>query len=335
MFKFNYMKQNEFQGDSLQEAASSDAFLKAVGEYVEPEASEDETPVEEEVIEDVIDGEDDIVEDEEEVTEDSTEEQPEETDDEPEDETFLVTIDGEEKEVASQELLAGYQRQQDYTQKTQALAEERKKTEEYGKQLDTERTKYITAVEAIVKSEEATLSEYDNVDWEKLRAEDTNQFLLLQYEMKEKREAFEAKKQALDHAVKQQADEKAIKQSQFLQAENARVADLVEGWNGDNHQMIVDGISKQAQKEGFTEVDNDLFQHALVIKLLHKAQQYDEGQKQAKEKVGNKLVRKVPKVTKSKQVPSSEATKYKEAKKRLKQTGNIEDSVALFEQWTK
>jgi hypothetical protein len=43
---------------------------------------------------------------------------------------FKVKVDGEELEVPLDELLAGYQRQSDYTRKTQALAEERKRIEQ-------------------------------------------------------------------------------------------------------------------------------------------------------------------------------------------------------------
>lgn len=43
--------------------------------------------------------------------------------------TFEVTIDGEKKQVTQSELINGYQRQADYTRKTQALADERRQVE--------------------------------------------------------------------------------------------------------------------------------------------------------------------------------------------------------------
>jgi len=42
--------------------------------------------------------------------------------------TFTVTVDGEQFEVTAEEAIAGYQRQADYTRKTQALASEREQT---------------------------------------------------------------------------------------------------------------------------------------------------------------------------------------------------------------
>lgn len=43
--------------------------------------------------------------------------------------TFEVTIDGEKKQVTQSELINGYQRQADYTRKTQALADERRQVD--------------------------------------------------------------------------------------------------------------------------------------------------------------------------------------------------------------
>lgn len=44
---------------------------------------------------------------------------------------FKVKVDGEEIEVTQEELLRGYMRQKDYTQKTQQLAQQRKQFEQY------------------------------------------------------------------------------------------------------------------------------------------------------------------------------------------------------------
>ena len=65
------------------------------------------------------------------------EEQPDETDNDESQETdveepkYKVKVDGEEIEVTQEELLRGYMRQKDYTQKTQALAEQRRQFEQY------------------------------------------------------------------------------------------------------------------------------------------------------------------------------------------------------------
>lgn len=70
------------------------------------------------------------------VEEDNQQEQPNQDTDNntnvPTDEPmFKVKVDGEEIEVSQDELLRGYMRQRDYTQKTQQLAEQRKQYEQY------------------------------------------------------------------------------------------------------------------------------------------------------------------------------------------------------------
>jgi hypothetical protein len=63
-----------------------------------------------------------------ETDEETAEEEPEESEDEPEP-TYKVKVNGEEVEVPLSELTKGYSREQDYTKKTMALAEERKAPE--------------------------------------------------------------------------------------------------------------------------------------------------------------------------------------------------------------
>ena len=76
---------------------------------------------------------------EEEVAEESEEDEPEAVEEESESEddeveveerkTYRVKSGGEEKEVTLQELVSGYQKGDDYTKKSQALAEQRKAVE--------------------------------------------------------------------------------------------------------------------------------------------------------------------------------------------------------------
>lgn len=65
---------------------------------------------------------------EEQPTETDEDTHEEETDEEPK---YTVKVDGEEIEVTQEELLRGYMRQKDYTQKTQQLAEQRRQFEQY------------------------------------------------------------------------------------------------------------------------------------------------------------------------------------------------------------
>ena len=49
---------------------------------------------------------------------------------EPSGEAYTIKVDGEEQEVSLEELRDGYQRQSDYTRKTQELASERRRLQQ-------------------------------------------------------------------------------------------------------------------------------------------------------------------------------------------------------------
>ncbi len=66
----------------------------------------------------------------------------------PRDEKFVVKVDGKEIEVPKDELIRGYQREADYTRKTQKLAEERKLVESEFQQVRAEREAAQAAIEA-------------------------------------------------------------------------------------------------------------------------------------------------------------------------------------------
>lgn len=96
---------------------NTDEFDSKDDEDSESEAQEEEQPTE---------------------TEEDTHE--EETDEEPK---YTVKVDGEEIEVTQDELLRGYMRQRDYTQKTQQLAEQRRQFENYRPQYQPQPQQYV------------------------------------------------------------------------------------------------------------------------------------------------------------------------------------------------
>jgi hypothetical protein len=95
-------------------------------------AEELEVELEEELEEDGLESPEGEEEPDEDLEDEDGESDEDEDEDEPDDdnpvleETFTVKVDGEEVEVTVREALEGYQRREDYTRKTQELAEARK-----------------------------------------------------------------------------------------------------------------------------------------------------------------------------------------------------------------
>lgn len=330
-------------GLDLGEASQSDVFMSMANEMlgIEPEEVE-ETEVEETEVDEVEEELEEEETEEEEVSEeedeesDADEEEAKESEDETtESEVFLVKVDGEELEVTGDELVSGYQRQQDYTRKTQEVAAERKKLQDHYSELEAERSKYSTALEQIIQEEAKALEKYNEVDWNKLKTEDPNQFLILQYEMNEARTALQSKMDSRKQAVEQATQEKNLREADYLKAQEARASEIVEGWRGSNHDQLVEGLKEQTTKLGFEDSDQDLLKHAIVIKLLQKAKEFDDFKASQDKVVEKKLKRKVPKVVKSGKsatgkTQSAANKKAQESMARLRKTGNIKDSVDAF-----
>ena len=106
-------------------------------------------------------------------SDETTDEQSEDSDETEEDEqpqVFTVKVDGKEIDVTLDELQKGYSRTQDYTRKTQQIAETRKAVEAEAAAIRAEREQYAQLLGALQQQLE-TAGEQP-IDWERLYAED-------------------------------------------------------------------------------------------------------------------------------------------------------------------
>lgn len=140
------------------------------------EPADIEAEVVQELVEEAEEGHSEEEADEEEATEptdeaeETDEEKPEETDDA--NPTHKVKVNGEEVEVPLSELLKGYSREQDYTAKTMALAEEKKNL---GSRFARELEQHVKLFEAL----DPILSEARNIDWQNLAQADPAAYVQL------------------------------------------------------------------------------------------------------------------------------------------------------------
>ena len=129
--------------DSEEQTASEETKATSDEEVVEETKEAEE--VEEEAPESEEEGQ----------AEEETEEEVEEEELEivaEEDLKYTIKVDGKDYEVGIDELKSGYQRQADYTRKSQALAEQRKETEQIQserQQLEQERQMYANGLQML------------------------------------------------------------------------------------------------------------------------------------------------------------------------------------------
>lgn len=231
----------------------------------------------------------------------------------------LVEIDGEQ--LTLEEVKLGYLRQADYTRKTQAVAEQRKAAEE-------ERQYFASSLNSILTAVGADIQRFENVDWERAAAENPDQYRQAKAAYEQSMQLFSGIRQQTEDFVQRtkQAQEQALK----AQAKEsvAILKTAIPGWNNELYSQI----GEYAQKElGFKPDEfNNIADHR-AIQSIWKAMQYDRGRKVTTEKT----VKVAPTKTLSdKKAPEAKIVhnrkQNQKAHQRLRETGKIDDAVALL-----
>ena len=291
----------------------------------EPEASEEEPEVEEE-------------------SEDEEEESPEEEETEEEDDTptvYSVKINGEDHEVTEDELIKGYSRQADYTKKTQELSQYRSQLDQAAQFYQTEvaatqeaRQQYINSLAQGVQISLSSLQEFENIDWERLKAEDKEEYLTKRDDFREAQNSVQKLKQTHTQEAEKQNAEQQNQFQNWAQTEHQKLVSILPDWGDPVKQKAIAGELRQfAFTKGFAEEElAQLFDHRSIL-ILMQAKAWEDDQKKVKT-VKSKKIKNKPKVTRSgKGVQKSDSDKSKRAAqmKRLQETGHHRDAVSLLE----
>lgn len=307
----------------------------------EPEAAaeevrEDTPEEEEEEVTEVTESEASDIEDEEESEEDAqATSQEDEADDEEELKYYNVKLDGEEFEVTLDELRNGYQRQKDYTKKTQALAETRKATQAKQEELDKLHETFMHQATLANELLNRDLKAFEKVDWEKLKTEDPVAFMQQKIELQEVQErqkeliAQAAQAVQFQNKTKQEAQQKAV------QEEQSRITEAFPEWHSEDkrneHQIK---IADFARKHGFTDEELATVYQARDLVILDKAMKYDELQSNRKTAIKKKRppVRKIVKPGVKKPKGESRRKRVTARKEQLRKSGSLRDAAALMDE---
>ena len=330
--------------ERVREGSAEDAANQILNMWDSQEqtaSEETDTPVDEEVVEETEEAE----EVEEEAPESEEEGQAEEETEEEvaeeeeyevvaeEDLKYTVKVDGEELEVGIDELKNGYQRQADYTRKSQALAEQRKETEQIQSErqrLEQERQMYANGLQMLQEQQSAKLKDFDNVDWEGLKTEDPYQYMIKKDEYRDAQERITNLVQEQQAVQQEQAQQAQQARAHFVQQEYNRLVQALPEWN-DSKSTIKKDVQDYAISAGFLpEEVSQLADHRSIL-VIKKAMEFDKLTTKVAPK--KKAVKKVPKVQKSgrgnsKEDVAAEAIKKKRA--RLQKSGKQQDAASVF-----
>lgn len=208
----------------------------------------------------------------------SDEEQP--TDDELEEELEGVKLKG--KKEALERIKNERLMQQDYTRKTQEVAEQRKAIEAHRAQVQQQAQMAQQFVEEIAAARaiDMRLSQYGQVNWAELEQADPSQAMRLQREMRELHSA----KEQIAHSVAAKHQQSNWAQQQELarltQEGEAVLSREIKGWGAE----IKAKLASFAVSRGFDEASLANVYDPKVVRLLHDAYTLHQIREQARQK---------------------------------------------------
>jgi hypothetical protein len=312
-------------------AAEAATAFEAMLPLEEGEQSEQEEALEEDQSSEsteVDESEEENASDEEAEGEES--EEDEETEQQEQPQKFTVKVDGKEVEVTLEELQKGYSRTEDYTRKTQALAQERKAAQAELEAVRTERAQYsqlLTALQAQLQE-----AQQPNVDMERLYQEDPIEWVRqreLQRVNQEKALAIQAEQSRL--MQEQQKETQKAMQERLLQEKDLLLSAAPE--------LKDPKVAARAKAEwieagkaiGLTEQElNSVTDHRILL-ALRKLAAYDSLVNKRQNLKPEQSAKKIAKPGVAASKPQS--SQIKQAQQRLKQTGHVRDAASLFEKF--
>jgi hypothetical protein len=271
-------------------------------------------------------------EDAEDATEDEAADEEEE-DDEAEDEApklVTVKIDGKTAEVPLDEVVAGYQRQADYSRKTAALAEERKQLVQEYAEVQTERQYYAQALTSL-QQQLATQAE-QQPDWDRLYAEDPIEWVRQREVYRARQEKAAAAQIEMERLANQQTAEQRQALSQQLQTERGRLLEKVPTWKDDKvWERDRNALREYGRSFGFSDEELSRAYDHRAVAALYKAMKYDQllaAQKSTRPDPARAIQQPSRGSAAISPRPVTEQTR---AKQRLAKTGRVADAAKVFE----
>jgi hypothetical protein len=196
------------------------------------------------------------------------------------------------------------------------------------------RAQYVDALSTSIDANYAHLQQFANIDWERLKTENREEYLTKRDDYRQAQEGIEQLKAQAGQAQQQQQQEMQVQHQQVLQEEHTKMVSILPEWNDpDTQRAIAKTISEFALTKGYTQEElSQLVDHRSILVLMQAKAYEDMTRKQ--HEIRAKKVKNKPKVVKTKasraKVEAS-ASKRKEQMKRLQLTGHVDDAASLLE----
>jgi len=277
-----------------------------------------------------VDEELDVQDDEsnEETTEEQSELDEETEEEEKPTEVYTVKVDGKEIDVTLDELQKGYSRTQDYTRKTQQIAETRKVVEAEASAIRAEREQYAQLLGALKQQLESTEAP---VDMDRLYNEDPIEWVRQSEVMRQKQDklaAIQSEQQRLSQLTAQQ---RAQEMNAHLATQQEALIQAVPEWKDSKKAQAEKALLVEfGKKIGFSDDElKNVYDHRAVV-ALRKAALYD--QMMSKRGQIKPVVNNGPRSAKPSAAGRvSTTTESTRAKQRLAKSGRVNDAASAIE----
>lgn len=257
-------------------------------------------------------------------------EESEEAEQEP-DKYYRVKLDGTDYEVTLDEALAGYQRQQDYTKKTQAIAEEKSKLQAEQEAAQQDRLRYQQQLEQLVQQQQA--QQPVEPDWDQLYEQDPLEWMKQKEEFRSRKERNLELQQQHFQMQQQQQQEQQQQMQQHLAQQHQTLVDAIPEWKDPKvMQQEKAQIRDYAMTIGYTEQEISQVYDARAVQALRHGMIASglQGKGKVKLKPAAPAIRAVTPGSAPEQ-PRKQTSVHK-AKIRLAKSGKMSDATEVFKQ---
>jgi len=247
---------------------------------------------------------------------------------------YKVKASGEEIEVTLDDLIKGYQREADYTKKTQTLAEQRKQVESERvviEQAKKERDQYQQRLSVI---ENALRTQAPQENLEALKETDPIGYAVKVAEQTQRERQLQAINAERSRIAMQQQAEQNQHLNSHLAVEAQKLADAIPEYADEQKSVQVKkDIRDYARKIGWSDEELASVYDSRAVVTLYRAMQYE---KLMSNKAGvTKKVSEAPRMLKAGVSRQGDANteQTKKAQAQLRKSGRVADAANVFERF--
>lgn len=241
-----------------------------------------------------------------------------------------VRVDGKDIELPLSELKNGYQRQADYTRKTQEVAEIRKGATAEQQAAAQERQAYAGNLQKMQVQLEGALEQQQNINWQALIDSDPVEYLKQQHLFQQRQAAYQQNiEQQRQLATLHQA-EQAKSYSDHLSTQQQELLAKLPDWKDEGKAAAEKAaLRTYLLGQGYDEQAVSSVADARAVVMARKAMLYD--QMLAKANTATKRVSNLPsRIERPGAGEPQGLDKRSTAFQRLSKSGRVEDAAAVF-----